>query len=130
MTFVSVMFLQEMASSAKNVSLQQVGTNVTRTGTRQLVSLVTIAVSREITGKQAGKDFKEFGKTCMMKQACDKPDVVCMLYGTSFQLTDYKCKSECCSTDLCNQEAEKNGAKFQMVSAIMVLASALVAFIR
>ena len=45
-TFVSVMFLQEMASSATTVSLATVGTNVTRTGTRQLVSLVPIAVSR------------------------------------------------------------------------------------
>ena len=65
-----------------------------------------------------------------MKQACDKRDVVCMVYGTSFKLTDYKCKSESGSTDLCNQEAEKNGANFKMVSAIMLLACALVAFIR
>ena len=70
-----------------------------------------------------GVSFSFYGKGCASPSDCD-PDTseACKSYDPTVAVTE--CEINCCSGDLCN------GAKVPMVSAIMLLACALVAFLR
>ena len=70
-----------------------------------------------------GVSHSSYGKGCATSSDCD-PDKVemCKPPDSTFAVTE--CEINCCSGDLCN------GAKVPMVSAIMLLACVLVAFLR
>ena len=61
-----------------------------------------------------------FSKGCATSSQCSAKD--CKLNDPSVKIT--KCEINCCKGDLCN------GAKVPMVSAIMLLSCAIVAFAR
>ena len=66
--------------------------------------------------KKDGVSAESYEKFCLTKALCDTVDQIpaCKADGT-------KCKVNCCTGDLCN------GAAVQMVSAIILIACALVA---
>ena len=75
----------------------------------------------EIAGKSDGVSATSYGKGCAVSSACSHTSDLCKKADPSVKITD--CEVYCCEGDLCN------GAKVQVVSAIMLLACALVAFL-
>ena len=76
-----------------------------------------------IEGKAADVSVAIYGKGCSAKALCDDRDKYCKA-AAQVGMTVSKCEVNCCEGDLCN------GAKVPMVSAILLLACALVAFFR
>ena len=74
-----------------------------------------------IDGEVAGVSFKTYYKDCSVKAGCNKD--LCKQVGQSgARIND--CDVDCCESDLCN------GAKVPLVSAILLLACAFLAFFR
>ena len=82
-------------------------------------------VKRMKEGTQDDVSFTVYYKGCVQSSECDAADTADFCKtdkGESGEIK--KCDNKCCSGDLCN------GGKVPMVSAIMLLACALVAFLR
>ena len=76
-----------------------------------------------VTGKQGGVSISVYAKGCSLSSACDAAkSKLCKSSDPTVSVTE--CEINCCSGDLCN------GAKVPMVSAIILLACVLVAFLR
>ncbi|KAL9985527.1 hypothetical protein ACROYT_G007944 [Oculina patagonica] len=75
-----------------------------------------------ISGKSDEASVAVYGKGCAVSSQCDADSSE--LCKHSDPSVTVECDIYCCSGDLCN------GAKVPMVSAIMLLACALVAFLR
>ena len=76
-----------------------------------------------VTGKQGDVSISVYAKGCSESSACDAAkSELCKSSDPTVSVTE--CEINCCSGDLCN------GAKVPMVSAIMLLACVLVAFLR
>ena len=70
--------------------------------------------------ESSGVTKEAFGKGCITSSDCSGD--ICNWKDPSVKIT--KCEIDCCKGDLCN------GAKVPMVSAIMLLSCAIVAFAR
>ena len=76
-----------------------------------------------VTGKQGGISVSLYAKGCSPSSDCEAAkSELCKSSDPAVAVTE--CEINCCSGDLCN------GAKVPMVSAIMLLACVLVAFLR
>ncbi|CAH3176839.1 unnamed protein product [Porites evermanni] len=87
-------------------------------------------VTQEGKSESPQKTVKLFVKGCAPSSLCSLGPLNCRATDASTKIT--KCEVNCCKGDLCNgddNEAE-NGAKVPIVSAIMLLACAFVAFAR
>lgn len=74
-----------------------------------------------LDGEVAGVSLKTYYKDCTVKAGCNK-DLCKQLGQTGATIKD--CEVDCCEGDLCN------GAKVLLVSAILLLACAFLAFFR
>ena len=75
-----------------------------------------------VDGKVADVSIAVYAKGCSASSVCSQNS--CKAFVQDPSTTIKKCELDCCDGDLCN------GAKVPMVSAIMLLACALVAFLR
>ena len=74
----------------------------------------------DVKGEISGKTSETFAKGCAKSSDCSAKN--CKKGNPSVKIT--KCEIDCCKGDLCN------GAKAPMVSFIMLLSCAIVAFAR
>ena len=72
----------------------------------------------DVKAEISGQATEGFGKGCAKSSDCSAKN--CKNVNPSVKIT--KCEIDCCKGDLCN------GAKVPMVSAIMLLSCAIVAF--
>ena len=78
--------------------------------------------AREVKYKSSDVAVIMFSKGCVSSPTCSEK--YCKSFKSSRSLKITKCKLDCCKGDLCN------GAKVPMVTAIMLLANAIVAVAR
>ena len=79
-------------------------------------------LTEEVKSESPDKTVKLFLKGCATSSLCSLGSKNCRPTESSAKIT--KCEVDCCKGDLCN------GAQVPMVSAIMLLACAIVAFAR
>ena len=101
-----------MADCDKNRKEMDCGTGLDRCST--LVTVFKTQVS----------ETKLFKKYCLVKQACDSKALLAGCNAAAKIIKNTTCTLDCCDKDLCN------GGTAPLVSVLLILACALVTFLR